>query len=91
MATEIIYRTDEPEWQVERQPEWQVERQPAGVTDPRVVRFRKVGKNRTLLDQNARWTPLGWDCKRWVPSSPKVPQWLLEKVVLHMQLLVPQP
>jgi hypothetical protein len=83
MATEIIYRTDEPEWQVERQP--------AGVTDPMVVRFRKVGKNRTLLDQNARWTPLGWDCKRWVPSSPKVPQWLLEKVVLHMQTLDLKP
>lgn len=88
MAAEIIYNrvvfVSEPPW-------WKVERQPEGVTDPMVVRFCKVGKNGTLLDQNARWTPLGWDSKRWVPAPSLVPKWLLKKVELHMQALGPQP
>jgi hypothetical protein len=63
MATEIIYPNERLPLFLVDYPYWQVERQPEGVTDPRVVRFRKVGKNRTLLDQNARWTPLGWDLK----------------------------
>lgn len=66
-------------------PTWHVERQPEGVTDPMVVRFHKMGTHGTLLDQNARWTALGWDSKRWVPMAPRVPKWLLSKVEAHMQ------
>jgi hypothetical protein len=79
---EIIFRTETGPFVAP--PIWIVERQPEGVTDPMVVRFRKVGKHNTLLDQNARWTPLGWDSKRWLPAAPKVPKWLLEKVVTHL-------
>jgi len=80
---EIIFRTETGPFVAP--PIWIVERQPEGVTDPMVVRFRKVGKhNNTLLDQNARWTPLGWDRRRWLPAAPKVPKWLLEKVVTHL-------
>lgn len=89
MASEIIHRHVGPF--PDGSPYWQVERQPEGVTDPMVVRFRKVGKNGTLLVQNARWTPLGWDSKRWVPTAPRVPKWLLSKVVLHMQTLELKP
>jgi hypothetical protein len=64
---------------------WLVERQPGAVTDPMVVRFRKSSRIRTLLDQNARWTPTGWDVKRWVPQSPIVPAWLLIVVDTHMK------
>jgi hypothetical protein len=80
---EIIFRTEIGPFIAP--PIWIVERQPEGVTDPMVVRFRKVGKQgNTLLDQNARWTPLGWDSKRWLPAAPKVPKWLLEKVMTHL-------
>lgn len=72
---------------IEDFPHWSVIRQPEGVTDPMVVRFRKVGKNRTLLDQCARWTPLGWDKARWVPAPTKVPKWLCKKVLEHMLLI----
>lgn len=81
---ELIFRT-EPGPFLAEYPAWRVERQPDGVTDPMVVRFRKVGKNGTLLDQNARWTPLGWDSKRWMPAAPRVPKWLIQKVEDHMR------
>ena len=80
---ELIYRTEPGPFQAEY-PAWRVERQPDGCTDPMVVRFRKVGKNGTLLDQNARWTPQCWDSKRWLPAPPRVPKWLIEKVEAHM-------
>jgi hypothetical protein len=70
-------------------PHWSVIRQPEGVTDPMVIRFRKVGQHRTLLDQCARWTPLGWDPGRWVPAPTKVPKWLCEKVTAHMLQVEP--
>jgi hypothetical protein len=80
---EIIFRTQTGPFL--EAPQWLVERQPEGVTDPMVVRFRKVGKRgNTLLDQNARWTARGWDSKRWHPTPPKVPKWLLEKVLTHL-------
>lgn len=94
MAAELIHGFYEHETKGQFQsefPYWVVERQPEGVTDPMVVRFRKVGKHGTLLDQNACWTPTGWDCKRWVPAPPKVPKWLLKRVVHHMQTPKPQP
>jgi hypothetical protein len=86
---EIIYEHD-PASGV-RFPAWYVVRQPEGVTDPMVVNFRKQGERSTRLNQNARWTPLGWDPKRWQPDrSPHVPRWLLEHVVEHLlQLEVP--
>jgi hypothetical protein len=80
---EIIFRTEIGPFIAP--PRWLVERQPEGVTDPMVVRFLKVGKkSNTLIDQNARWTPLVWDSKRWRPAPPKVPKWLLEKVMTHL-------
>ena len=80
---ETIFRT-EPTPFLAEWPAWHVERQPGMVTDPWVVHFRKQGKVRTLLDQSARWTPTGWDPKRWVPRSPTVPKWLIERVEAHM-------
>lgn len=65
-------------------PHWNVVRQPEGCTDPMVVRFLKFGKNGKLLDQTARWTPTGWDTWRWAPAPPRVPKWLIERVVTHM-------
>ncbi len=71
-------------------PAWLVVRQPEGVIDPMVISFRKVGRNGNLLNQTARWTPLGWDPKRWQPKPPKVPQWVIDRAVVHMlQLEVP--
>jgi hypothetical protein len=90
MATEIIYEHDPASYV--RFPAWYVVRQPEEVTDPMVVNFRKQGEKSTRLNQNARWTPLGWDPTRWRPdTSPHVPRWLLVKVVLHMQTLDFQP
>jgi len=71
-------------------PAWYVVRQPSGVTDPMVINFRKQGQKSTLLNQNARWTPLGWDPQRWQPKAPQAPKWLIERVVNHMlQLEMP--
>lgn len=65
--------------------EWLVERQPGSVTDPMVVRFVKQGRIRKLLDQNARWTPTGWDESRWIPRPPIVPAALIAQVAAHMR------
>lgn len=65
--------------------EWRVERQPGSVTDPMVVRFVKQGRIRKLLDQNARWTPDGWDQARWVPRPPIVPAALIAQVAAFMR------
>ena len=82
-------------------PHWYVVRQPEGCTDPMVVRFLKVGKNGKLLDQTARWTvsrpyagavlQVRWDSSRWTPAPPRVPKWLLERVVTHMLTVEVQP
>lgn len=64
--------------------DWRITRQPEGVTDPMVVRFHRTGGVRCLLDQNAAWTPNGWDARRWVPTTRKVPRHLLELVEVHM-------
>lgn len=82
--TETIFQTELSPFLAA--PIWHVERQPEGVTDPMVLRFRKSGnRGNCLLDQNARWTALGWDSKRWVPMAPRVPKWLLRRVEAHMQ------
>lgn len=65
---------------------WLVERQPGGVTDPMVVRFRKTGRIRTLLDQTARWTPAGWDQRRWIPRPPIVPASIIAHAATRMRL-----
>lgn len=72
---ELIYMADR----------WRIERQPGSITDPMVVGFVKGSAVRKLLDQTARWTPTGWDPKRWVPKSPTVPQWLIQKVEDYMR------
>lgn len=64
--------------------DWRITRQLHWCTDPMVVNFRRRTWSRTLLNQTARWTPLGWDQGRWVPKSPKVPQDVLDLVVQHM-------
>jgi len=64
---------------------WRIERQPGRVTDPMVVQFVKYSAVRKLLDQNARWTPDGWDPQRWVPRVPIVPQTILDLVEAHMR------
>jgi len=55
--------------------------------NPNLVRFHRQSRTRTLLDQIAEWDPAAqaWVPKRWVPRSPKVPQWLIDKVVAHMR------
>jgi len=63
---------------------WAIIRHPEGTTDPRLVSFVKHGRNGKLLDQVARWGPDGWDLSRWVPKSPQIPQWILQKIT-HMQ------
>ena len=83
--SEIIFRTEPGSFQAA--PLWLIERQPEGVTDPMVVRFRKTSKGRKLLDVNARWTPLGWDRQRWVPTAPLVPKHLLEIVTAHLLIM----
>ena len=45
-----------------------------------IIRFLKMSRSRCLLDQNARWTPDGWDQSRWVPKPPIVPQGILRQV-----------
>lgn len=64
---------------------WVIIRHPEGTTDPRLVSFVKHGRNGKLLDQVARWGPDGWDLSRWVPKSPQIPQWILQKITTHMQ------
>lgn len=64
---------------------WRITRQPEGVKDPMVVRFHRTTNARNLLDQNAAWTPNGWDERRWVPTTYKVPRHLLQLVEAHMR------
>lgn len=64
---------------------WRIERQPGSITDPMVVQFVKYSAVRKLLDQNARWTPAGWDQTRWAPRMPIVPQTILDLVEQHMR------
>lgn len=66
-------------------PFWRITRQPEGCSNPMVVRFHRINDYRTLLDLNAAWTPNGWDARRWVPSTYKVPRTLLQLVETHMQ------
>lgn len=75
--SQVIYKADR----------WLIERQPESITDSMVVRFVKGGAVRKLLDQNARWTPTGWDPKRWVPRVPIVPKTILDLVEGHMRQL----
>jgi hypothetical protein len=64
---------------------WCIERQPEGVTDPLVVSFRKWNRRRSMLNQNAKWSPDGWDRSRWVPSPPAVPQLIVDLVNQRMK------
>ena len=50
-----------------------------------LVRFQRHNGRQCLLDQIAEWTPTGWSPNRWVPRSPKVPRFLVSRVVNHMR------
>jgi hypothetical protein len=68
---------------------WLVEHyQPSDGTapGPGLIRFYKANGQRKLLDQIAQWLPEGgWDRKRWVPSAPPLPKWLIDRVEAHMR------
>lgn len=76
--------------------EWIVELDPTNTGNPRLVRFLRRTSQRKLLDQIAEWLPRDpaavtragvWNHRRWVPKSPIVPQWLIQKVEDHMRML----
>lgn len=75
---------------------WLVEQDPTRGCHDRLVRFMRRTSQRKTLDQIAEWLPRDpaavpcggvWNHRRWVPKSPTVPQWLLEKVEAHMRQL----
>jgi len=72
-------------------PVWVVTRQPGQITNPYVVEFVKHGRNGKLLDQTAEWHWIAhlWCNHRWMPKSPTVPKWLLDKVEAHMRGVQP--
>lgn len=93
--TNIIYRS-EPH--PSGGPEWIVEQDPLISGNPRLVRFLRRTSKRKLLDQIAEWLPRDpaavtragvWNHRRWVPKSPTVPQFLIQKVEDHMRRLQP--
>jgi hypothetical protein len=65
---------------------WAVIQDPLDRRNPNLVRFFRQNRMRTLLDQIAEWDPHAqtWTRNRWVPKPPKVPQWLIDKVMAHM-------
>lgn len=65
---------------------WTITQDPLDRRNPNLVRFHRVSRAHTLLDQIAEWDPHtgDWRCTRWIPKAPKVPQWLIDKVVAHM-------
>lgn len=67
---------------------WLIIQDPMDYGHPELVRFVKHSAVRKLLDQTARWTPVGWDQTRWAPRAPIVPQTILSLVEAHMRGLV---
>jgi len=65
---------------------WTITQDPTDRRNPNLVLFFRRNRMRTLLDQIAEWDPhaQAWTRTRWVPRPPKVPQWLIDKVVAHM-------
>jgi hypothetical protein len=65
---------------------WLIVQDPTDRHNPNLVRFHRSNGPRNLLDQIAEWDPhaQAWTCRRWVPRHPKVPQFLIDKVVAHM-------
>ncbi len=65
---------------------WLIVQDPADCQNLNLVRFYRGNGTRNLLDQTAEWDPhaQAWTCRRWVPRHPKVPQFLIDKVVAHM-------
>lgn len=86
MAAEVIYQAQGGDL---NSASWCVERQPYGCTDPMVVSFRKWNRDRSLLNQSARWTGSGWDRTRWFPKPPAVSGAVIELVESHMRKAQP--
>jgi len=65
---------------------WTITQDPTFSGNPNLVRFHRSNGQRKLLDRIAQWDPhaQAWRASRWAPKPPAVPQWLIDKVVAHM-------
>jgi len=77
MAPQILFHGDG----------WTVIQSPLCTNNPNLIQFYRYNEKRKLLDRDAEWDPeaQAWVSRRWVPKPPKVPQWLIDKVVAHMR------
>lgn len=81
--TSILFRTDPGTY-----PSWDIYCWPAPYANKLLVRFCKRSKQRKMLDQVAAWNG-AWDLYRWVPHSPTVPRFLIEKVKQQLREMMP--
>jgi|GEM_PF-6721408 hypothetical protein len=80
--TDVIYESPRVD---DHPPSWRITKQANDCTNTAMVRFHRVNRFRTLLNQTAAWTPNGWDDRHWIPTIYKVPRHLLDMVEQHMQ------